>query len=101
MNKRLMIIGFGLIAVLLFWSGISLYPDWLWFENLGFSPVFWTMIVSKFGFGFLVWLLLILIVCVNLYAAKRLNPGDGRGVAFKAADGDVPERGLSDRALNS
>jgi uncharacterized membrane protein (UPF0182 family) len=101
MNKRLMIIGFGLIVVLLVWLGISIYPDWLWFENLGFSPVFWTMLLSRFGFGLLVWLLLMIIICVNLYAAKRLNPGDGRGVVLKAADGGVPQSGLSDRALNS
>ena len=99
MNKRL-IIGFGIIAVLLFWSGVSIYPDWLWFENLGFSPVFWTMLLSRFGFGLLVWLLLILIICLNLYAAKRLNPGDS-GVAFKAADSYLAQHGLSVRALNS
>ncbi len=99
MNKRL-IIGSGLIAVLLLWSGISIYPDWLWFENLGFSPIFWTMLLSKFGFGFLVWLLLILIIYVNLYAAKRLNPSDS-GVAFKAADSYLSQLGLSGRALNS
>ncbi len=101
MNKKLIIIGLGLIAVLLLWSGISIYPDWLWFENLGFSPVFWTMLLSKFGFGFLVWLLLIFIIFLNLYAAKRLNPGDGSGVSFKAADDYISQLGISSRALNS
>jgi len=96
-----MIIGFGIIAVLLLWSGVSIYPDWLWFENLGFSPVFWTMLLSKFGFGLLIWLLLILIICFNLYAAKRLNPGNGPGVAFKDEEGYLSQLGLSDRALNS
>ncbi|MBW2640293.1 MAG: UPF0182 family protein, partial [Deltaproteobacteria bacterium] len=51
MNKKLIIIGIGIVGVLLLWIGISIYPDWLWFENLGFSPVFWTMLLSKFGFG--------------------------------------------------
>ncbi|OEU45335.1 MAG: hypothetical protein BBJ60_07190 [Desulfobacterales bacterium S7086C20] len=101
MSKRLIIIGLGLVAILLLWAGVSIYPDWLWFENLGFSPVFSTMLLSKFGFGLLVWLLLILIICLNLYAAKRLNPGGGSGVAFKDADGHVPQLGLSNRALNS
>jgi uncharacterized membrane protein (UPF0182 family) len=100
MNKRL-IIGSGLVAVLLLWSVVSIYPDWLWFQNLGFSPVFSTMLLSKFGFGLLVWLLLILIICLNLYAAKRLNPGDGPGVVFRAADGSVSQLGLSGRTLNS
>ena len=100
MSKRLIIIGLGLIAVLLLWAGFSIYPDWLWFENLGFSPVFWTMLLSKFGFGLLVWLLLILIISLNLYFAKRLSPGDGTGTSFKALDDYVSQLGLSDRAMN-
>jgi len=101
MNKKLWLIGLGLIVLLFLWSGISIYPDWLWFENLGFSPVFLTMIFSKFGFGFLVWLLLIFIVCLNLYIAKRLNPDSGKGVAIKAADDYAAQLGLSNRALNT
>ena len=79
MNKKLMLIGGGLIAVLLLWSGVSIYPDWLWFENLDFSPVFWTMLLSKFGFGLIIWVLLILIISLNLYVASRLNPSRGAG----------------------
>ncbi len=101
MNKKLIAIGFGLVAALLLWSGVSIYPDWLWFENLGFSPVFWTMLLSKFGFGFLIWLFLILIISLSLYAAKRLHPGRGPGLGFKAADDYVAQLGLSGRSLNS
>ncbi|RLC28859.1 UPF0182 family protein, partial [Candidatus Woesebacteria bacterium] len=101
MYKRLVIIGIGIVAVLLIWTGLSIYPDWLWFENLGFSPVFWTMILSKFGFGLLVWLLLILILCINLYATKRLNPSDGPGSDSRGAEGYISQLGLSGRGLNS
>ena len=101
MNKKLIIIGLGLIALLLIWSGISIYPDWLWFENLGFSPVFWTMLLSKFGFGLLIWLLLILIICINLYAAKRFNPGHSSGTVSNATESYAAQFGLSDRALNT
>ena len=101
MKKKFIIIGFGLIAILVLWSGVSIYPDWLWFENLGFSPVFLTMLLSKFGFGLLVWLLLVLIIYLNLYAAKRLNPNGGQGVSFKAADDYFSQLGLSGRSLNS
>ncbi len=100
MSRKFIIIGVGIVAVLLLWSGISIYPDYLWFKNLGFSPVFWTMLLSKFGFGSLVWLLLILLISVNLYAAKRLNPGGGRGLVLKTADGYVSQLGLSGRGLN-
>ncbi len=101
MNKKLIIIGGGLIAVLLLWSGVSIYPDWLWFENLGFSPVFWTMLLSKFGFGLIIWVLLILIVSLNLYIASRLNPSRGSGLGIKAADDYIAQLGLSGRSLNS
>ena len=67
MTSKSMTVGLGIVVLLLLWLGISIYPNWLWFENLGFSPVFWTMLWSKFGFGLLVWVLFILILCVNLY----------------------------------
>ncbi|NVL92842.1 MAG: UPF0182 family protein, partial [Desulfobacterales bacterium] len=101
MSKKFILIGIGIVAVILLWSGISIYPDWLWFENLGFSPVFWTMLLSKLGFGSLVWLLLIFIIFLNLYAARRLSPGDGPRVVFGAAEGNVSPLGLSGRGLNS
>ncbi len=101
MNKKLIGIGVGLVVVLLAWSGISIYPDWLWFENLGFSPVFWTMLLSKFGFGLLVWLFLIVIISANLFAARKFYPGGAPGLGFKAADDYVAQLGLSARALNS
>jgi uncharacterized membrane protein (UPF0182 family) len=59
------------------------------------------MILSKFGFGFLVWLLLIFIVCLNLYIARRLNPGSGKDAVIKATDGYASPLGLSNRALNT
>jgi uncharacterized membrane protein (UPF0182 family) len=66
MSKKLVIIGLGLVLLLIVWTGVSIYPDWLWFGNLGFSPVFWTMLLSKFGFGLLIWVLLMLILGANL-----------------------------------
>lgn len=101
MSKKLIIIGLGLVALLLIWSGISIYPEWLWFENLDFAPVFWTMLLSKIGFGSLIWLLLIVIICLNLYIARRLNPAGGPGARLEGADGYAAQLGLSGRALNS
>ena len=101
MNKKLFIIGIGFVGVLLLWIGISFYPDWLWFENLGFSPVFWTMLLSKFGFGSMVWLLLALIIGTNIYAANRLNPRLGTGRDFKVAGDVVSQFGLSTATLKT
>jgi len=101
MNKKLMIIGLGIVAVFLLWTGVSIYPDWLWFKNLGFSPVFWTMLLSKFGFGSLVWLLLILLIGLNLYVARRLNPEGGAEGAFKGTEAYASQFGISGRTLNT
>ncbi|MFZ0484914.1 MAG: UPF0182 family protein [Desulfobacterales bacterium] len=101
MNKKLLIIGIGFVAVLLLWIGVSFYPDWLWFENLGFSPVFWTMLLSKFGFGVMVWVLLALIIGINIYAANRLNPPVGTRGDFKVADDVAAQFGLSTATLKT
>ena len=94
MNKKLFIIGIGFVGALLLWLGFSIYPEWLWFENMGFSPVLWTMLLSKFGFGLVVWLLLALILGTNIYAANRLNPPTGTEGNLKFADDYVSQFGL-------
>ena len=101
MNKKLFIIGIGFVGVLLLWIGISFYPDWLWFENLGFSPVFRTILLSKFGFGSMVWLLLVLIIGMNIYAANRLNPRLGTRGDFKVAGDVASQFGLSTATLKT
>ena len=101
MNKKLFIIGIGIVVVLLLWAGISIYPDWLWFENLGFSPVFMTMLLSKFGFGLMVWLFLALIIGLNIYAANRLNPRVGTGADLKFAGEYFSQFGLPTRGLKT
>lgn len=99
MSKKLILIGIGIIVLLLLWSGISVYPEWLWFGNLGFAPVFWTMILSRFGFGALIWLLLMIILWANLHAARKLNPPEEK--ALKTGEGSPSLFGLSGRTLNT
>ncbi len=100
MSKKQFIIGLGIVVVLLLWTIVSVYPDWLWFKNLGFSPVFWTMLFSRFGFGILIWLLLIVILSINLSAARRFSPVSVSGSPHGAMDGYASQLGLSGRALN-
>ena len=101
MDKKRLLIGFGLIVVFILWSVISLYPDWLWFDNLGFSPVFMKMLLSKYGFGLIVWLLLIILISVNIYAGKRLNPGYSSGTSIKEKGNYAAQFGISDRTLDT
>jgi len=93
-------IGCGLLFLLLAFSLVSIYPDWLWFENLGLSSVFRTMILTRFGFGAAIWLFLILIITVNLHVARRLSAAPGPESPFKEGAGYAAQIGLSVKTLN-
>ncbi len=71
--KRLLIL-LAILVVIFLGTVIAFYPNWLWFKNLDFAPVFWTMIVGKFGLAAAVWFLMIVLLAVNLFIAQRLNP---------------------------
>lgn len=36
-------------AAILFFSMLTLWGEWLWFDNLGYSARFWTLILAKLG----------------------------------------------------
>jgi uncharacterized membrane protein (UPF0182 family) len=97
MKKRLLIV-LGILVVILVWVVASIYPDWLWFERLTFSSVFWTMLLSKLGFGLASWLAFLLILFANLYVARRLNPGRGPGMTFATEGGYLSQLGISGKA---
>jgi uncharacterized membrane protein (UPF0182 family) len=66
----------GILAILVFilvGIVISIYPDWLWFGNLNFAPVFWTMALGKYGVAAVIWLLMLISLSLNLYAAQRIH----------------------------
>ena len=98
--KIKVLIGCGILVLLCLYSVISIYPDWLWFKNLGFSPVFWTMLSARFGFGLAVWLFLILIITLNLTIARRLSPGPGPGAGVRDEGAFASQIGLSAGTLN-
>ena len=78
MNIKRLLILLAILAVIFIGAVIAVYPNWLWFKNLGFASVFWTMIVGKFGLVAAVWVFMIIILAVNLYIAQRLNPIGGQ-----------------------
>ncbi len=55
MNIKRSMILLGVLILILLWAVISLYPNWLWFRNLNFAPVFWTMLIGKFGLATVIW----------------------------------------------
>ena len=76
MNLKKSTIILGILAILVFILVgiiISIYPNWLWFVNLNFAPVFWTMALGKYGVAAVIWFLIITTLSVNLYAAQRFH----------------------------
>jgi len=101
--KKKILIGLGLLVFLLvlLWSGASFYPDWLWFENLGYSPVFWTMLLSKFGLGSLIWLIFIFTMILNLFIANRIKPSTTPETSVKYEGGTFFQLPLSGKSANA
>ncbi|MBW1976605.1 MAG: UPF0182 family protein [Deltaproteobacteria bacterium] len=85
--KKGILVGIVVLVLALLWWGISIYPDWLWFGKLHYSSVFWTKLVSEFGLGLLTWLLLMVMVILSLYVARRLSRDVGPSLAYGAKGG--------------
>ncbi|UCH08212.1 MAG: UPF0182 family protein, partial [Deltaproteobacteria bacterium] len=96
MNSKRAMICLGVLVCILLWAVISLYPDWLWFRNLNFAPVFWTMIMGRFGVATAIWLPMIAILLVNLYAAQRFHRV---GESKKTAVDEMPASGRATNAF--
>ena len=95
MNMKRLLILLGILVFILLWAVISIYPNWLWFKNLDFAPIFWTMILGKFGLATMIWLLMTVILAVNLYLAQRFHP------VIEQKNAYIGEMSVSGRTLNT
>lgn len=93
--------GLGFLAILLIWWVISIYPDWLWFGKLGYLSVFWTMLLSKFALGVAVWVLLIIMLLINLYVARRISVRPGPELTYGGSDAYPSQFNLSGKSAGS
>ena len=75
MNIERSLILLAILVIIFLGAVIAVYPNWLWFKNLDFAPVFWTMIVAKFGLVAVIWLVMIVLLAINLVVAQRLKIG--------------------------
>jgi len=101
MNIKRSTIIWGILAILVFILVgiiISIYPNWLWFVNLNFAPVFWTMALGKYGVAAVIWFLIIVTLAVNLYAAQRLH-SEGEQKITEIAGMPVSGRSLNTMIL--
>lgn len=59
------------IILLVAWWGSHLYIDWLWFQSLGYSNIFKTILLSEIGLRVLVGLIAFLFIFINLMLTRK------------------------------
>jgi uncharacterized membrane protein (UPF0182 family) len=81
------------------WAASSIYPDWLWFQNLNFESVFVTLLVSKILIGLTAALIFVLAVGINYYVArfyvKKTRPTIGRQGGISVEGLPISEKTVS------
>ncbi len=64
-----------LVVVLVFLGSlISLYCEYLWFQEVGYTPVFIKILTTKIGLGFVFGALFFGIIYGNVFLARKLAP---------------------------
>ena len=79
-QRWLIIIGTLVFLFIIASIGKGIYTEWLWFDSLGFSSVYTTILATRlwlFAAGAFVFLMLLL---ANLFLARRLSPLTGDNV---------------------
>ena len=61
-----------LLAVFIVPNFFGLLTDWYWFQEIGFSNIFITILITKIFLGLAVGILSFAVIYVNLWLAKRL-----------------------------
>ncbi len=86
------------ILVVLGALALSFYTVWLWFQNLQFSSVFLTMVISKILIGLAAALVFLLVVGINYYVArlyvKKTHPVSGGEGGISVEGLPISERGV-------
>ena len=61
-----------LLALFITPNFLGLLTDWYWFQEIGFSTIFTTILITKIFLGLAVGILSVVIIYLNLWLAKRL-----------------------------
>ena len=76
LRRRWWLVLAAVIAIVLLFATrlATFWTDLLWFQELGFDSVFWTLLTTQVGLGLLAGLVMVLLLAGNLLLAKRLAP---------------------------
>jgi uncharacterized membrane protein (UPF0182 family) len=75
-RRRLLIgLGIGIVVLFIFLNILSgFYVDLLWFREVHFSSVFWTIFRTKVVLGFLFGIVFFILLYANLLIVRRITP---------------------------
>jgi uncharacterized membrane protein (UPF0182 family) len=73
-KNRGCVVGFGLFVVLaiLFFRGLDLYTELVWFDTLGVASVLWKRIITEWLLFFVAWIIAFVVMAANWWLARRL-----------------------------
>ena len=74
---------FAVLFLIVFFSqAISLYTDWLWFQEVGFAQVFTTVLTFELILAVVFGGLFALLLYLNVKLASRVRRPQGRGASI-------------------
>ncbi len=99
--KKGLYLGCGLAVIAALWAVLACYPDWLWFNNLGYASVFWPMKLGKIGLGAAIWIAFMVIVFINFVISRRITPVGEEGGTPEGRGSNPLQRPISTKTLNA
>jgi len=82
-SRRLLWIFLPIILLIFFNRIMSFYTDWLWYDSLSFTSVFFTRLWSQFGLFIAVTIAYWLFLAINILIARRIEPKGFAGTPFE------------------
>ena len=76
----LIIIGALVFLFIIAAIGKGIYTEWLWFDSLGFSSIYTTILTTRVWLFFVGALVFLALLLSNLFLARRLSPPGGDNV---------------------
>jgi len=76
----LIIIGALVFLFIIAAIGKGIYTEWLWFDSLGFSSIYTTILTTRVWLFFVSALVFLALLLSNLFLARRLSPPGGDNV---------------------
>ncbi len=79
-RKWLIIIGVPVLLLIILTIWKEIYTEWVWFDSLGFSSIYSTVLTTKIWLFFTGAFIFLVLLMPNLFLARRLSPISGDNI---------------------